>query len=80
MNGSTYRLQRTIDQNNQQAVDTIESILSSDPTSQLLVSITLAPGYSPNLLFILSLCYGIKKLKDTADSDFFALALVLNVC
>lgn len=88
--GSRYRLQRVILKKRiiPESVDTIEPILPSDigATSQLLVNIKFNTGAQPDLLFVLSVCYGTRsqELIFTAPQivtygHFFALALILNV-
>lgn len=93
-NGSRYRLQRTLQQKSEKAtiipkpahIDTIEHVIPSVFTSKPLISIKFREGHQPNLLFILSVCYGARRNQPifkasqiVADSDFFALAIILNV-
>ncbi|KDN33544.1 hypothetical protein RSAG8_13367, partial [Rhizoctonia solani AG-8 WAC10335] len=70
-------------------VDTIEQIhtpLPAELDPHALINMQFRPGHRPSLIFILIACYGIQShhglfraSEIIADSDFFALALVLNV-
>lgn len=89
IDGSKYRLQRAIlndDSIFPEFLDTIEHILPSDINSRPLVRLDFNEGQRPDLLFILSVCYGARTQgviftapKIVVDSDFFAVALILIV-